>query len=213
MGPEAEPAPSTKLRGVELPRIILASSSPRRRELLSALGLGFEVRPADVDESIRDGESAFDAAERLAREKAAAAAPGAPDALVVAADTLVVLDGNALGKPRDRADARRMLALLAGRSHDVVTGVALAKAGRIVSGREVTRVVFAPMSPAEVEAYAASGEPDDKAGAYALQGIGGLFVERVEGSPSNVVGLPVRLLYTLASEFGVDLGMKIFFEV
>ncbi len=189
-----------------MPRIVLASSSPRRRELLAALGLGFDVRAADVDESIRGGESAFDAAERLAREKAAAVASGAPDALVVAADTLVVLDGNALGKPKDRADARRMLARLAGRSHEVVTGVALAKGGRIASGREVTRVFFAPMSADEVDAYAASGEPDDKAGAYALQGIGGLFVERVEGSPSNVVGLPVRLVYTLARELGVELG-------
>jgi septum formation protein len=99
-----------------------------------------------------------------------------------------------------------MLSALAGRTHDVVTGVACARGGRVISGRETTRVVFAPMTPAEVEAYAASGEPDDKAGAYALQGIGGLFVERVEGSPSNVVGLPVRLLYRLASELGVDLA-------
>jgi septum formation protein len=197
---------------VALPRIVLASASPRRRELLRALGLAFDVRAADVDEAIRGGESAFDAAERLAREKAAAVASGAPDALVIAADTLVVLDGEALGKPKDRADARRMLARLAGRAHEVVTGVALSKGGRLASGREVTRVVFAPMSPAEVEAYAASGEPDDKAGAYAVQGIGGLFVERVEGSPSNVVGLPVRLLYTLAAEMGVDLSRKILFE-
>jgi septum formation protein len=188
------------------PAVVLASSSPRRREILAALGLVFDVRSADVDESLRDGESAFDAAERLAREKAAAVAAGNGDALVVAADTLVVLDGVPLGKPRDRADARRMLALLAGRGHEVVSGVALARGGRTVSGREITRVVFAPMTPAEIEAYAASGEPDDKAGAYALQGIGGLFVARVEGSPSNVVGLSVRLLYTLAAELGIDLG-------
>jgi septum formation protein len=187
-------------------RIVLASSSPRRREILSALGLSFETRPADVDESLRDGEPAFEAAERLAREKASAVAGGAPDALVVAADTLVVLDGEALGKPKDRADARRTLSRLAGRSHEVVTGVALARAGRLVSGRDVTRVDFAPMTPGEVDAYVASGEPDDRAGSYAIQGIGGLFVARVEGSPSNVVGLPVRLLYTLASELGVDLG-------
>ena len=187
------------------PRIVLASSSPRRREILSALGLSFETRPADVDESLRDGEPAFEAAERLAREKASAVVAGDPDALVVAADTLVVLDGEALGKPKDRADARRTLSRLAGRSHEVVTGVALARNGRLVSGREVTRVLFAPMTPAEVDAYVASGEPDDRAGSYAIQGIGGLFVARVEGSPSNVVGLPVRLLYTLAAELGVDL--------
>lgn len=187
------------------PAIVLASSSPRRREILAALGLSFETRAADVDESVHDGESPFDATERLARKKAAAVAPGAPSALVVAADTLVVLDGRALGKPSDRADARRTLALLSGRSHEVVTGVALSHGGRIASGRDVTRVVFAPMTAAEIEAYVASGEPDDRAGSYAIQGKGGLFVTRVEGSPSNVVGLPVRLLYTLAAELEIDL--------
>jgi septum formation protein len=191
-----------------LPKLVLASSSPRRREILASLGLTFEARAADVDETLLPGESASDAAERLARAKAETAAAGTPEALVVAADTLVVLDGDALGKPRDRADARRMLATLSGRAHDVVTGVACAHGGRIVSGRETTRVVFAPMSGAEIAAYSATGEPDDKAGAYALQGIGGLFVERVEGSPSNVVGLPVRLLYRLASELGVDLAVR-----
>jgi len=191
-----------------LPRILLASTSPRRRELLSSLGLPFDVRAADVDETLLPGEGAFDGAERLARAKAGAAAVWAPEALVVAADTLVVLESVTLGKPKDRGDARRMLAALAGRAHDVVTGVACAHGGRIVSGRETTRVVFAPMSPAEIEAYAATGEPDDKAGAYAVQGIGSLFVERVEGSPSNVVGLPVRLLYRLAGELGVDLALK-----
>lgn len=190
------------------PSIVLASSSPRRREILASLGLSFDVRATDVDETLRAGESPYDAAERLAREKAAAAGHEADGALVVAADTLVVCDGEALGKPRDRADARRMLSLLAGRAHEVVSGVALALGGRIVSGREVTRVVFAPMTKAEIEAYAASGEPDDKAGAYALQGIGGLFVTRVEGSSSNVVGLPVRLLYTLAAEMGMDLSER-----
>ena len=189
-----------------MPRIVLASSSPRRREILASLGVTFEVRAADVDETLLPGESAGDGAERLAREKAAAVAPGAGGSLVVAADTLVVLDGEPLGKPRDRADARRMLAALAGRAHEVVSGVALARDGRTASGRELTRVVFAPMTPAEIEAYAATGEPDDKAGAYALQGIGALFVERVEGSSSNVVGLPVRLLYRLAGELGVDLA-------
>ncbi len=165
------------------------------------------MRASNVDESLRPGESAFDAAERLARAKAAAAA-GASEVLVVAADTLVVLEGVALGKPKDRADGRRMLEALSGRAHDVVTGVACALGGRIVSGRETTRVVFAAMSVAEIAAYAATGEPDDKAGAYAVQGIGGLFVERLEGSPSNVVGLPVRLLYRLASRLGVNLAVR-----
>ena len=191
-----------------LPKLVLASSSPRRREILASLGLTFEARAADVDKTLLPGDSASVAAERLARAKAETAAAGTPEALVVAADTLVVLDGDALGKPRDRADARRMLATLSGRAHDVVTGVACAHGGRIVSGRETTRVVFAAMSGAEIAAYSATGEPDDKAGAYAMQGIGGLFVERVEGSPSNVVGLPVRLLYRLASELGVDLAVR-----
>jgi septum formation protein len=190
------------------PKIVLASSSPRRREILASLGLRFEARATDVDETLLPGESAFDAAERLARAKAGAAAAGAPEAFVVAADTLVVLESVALGKPKDGGDVRRMLAALAGRAHDVVTGVACAHGGRIVSGRETTHVVFAPMSPAEIEAYATTGEPDDKAGAYAVQGIGSLFVERVEGSPSNVVGLPVRLLYRLARELGVDLALR-----
>ncbi|MFI5121029.1 MAG: Maf family protein [Thermoanaerobaculia bacterium] len=190
------------------PGLILASSSPRRRELLASLGLTFAVRGADVDESLLPGEDPSDAAERLARAKARAAAVGAPEALVIAADTLVVLESVALGKPKDRGDVRRMLAMLSGRAHDVVTGVSCALGGRIVSGRETTRVVFAPMSPAEIEAYAATGEPDDKAGAYGLQGIGGFFVERVEGSSSNVVGLPVRLLYRLAKVLGVDLALS-----
>jgi septum formation protein len=188
--------------------IVLASGSPRRKEILASLGLRFETRAADVDETLLPGESAFDGAERLARVKAAAAAAGEPEALVVAADTLVILEGEALGKPRDRGDARRMLAALSGRAHEVVTGVACALGDRIVSGRETTSVVFAPMSPAEIEEYAETGEPDDKAGAYALQGIGGLFVERVDGSPSNVVGLPVRLLYRLAKDLGIDLALR-----
>ena len=184
--------------------ILLASSSPRRREILASLGLEFDVRSADVDETLRPGESAYDAAERLAREKAAAVAASDAGALVVAADTLVVLDGEALGKPRDRAEARRMLRVLAGRAHDVVSGVALSRDGRTPSGREITRRVFAPMTDHEIDAYVESGEADDKAGAYGLQGIGGLFVTRVEGSSAHGVGRPVRLLYALARELDVD---------
>ena len=129
-----------------------------------------------------------------------------PDgALVIAADTIVVLDGEAINKPADRDDAARMLRRLSGRRHEVVTGVAVARGGRTVSGREVCGVVFAAMAEDEVLRYASTGEPDDKAGAYALQGIGSLFVEAVHGSPSNVVGLPIRLLYALAKELDVDL--------
>jgi septum formation protein len=186
------------------PRILLASSSPRRRQLLASLGLDFEVRDADVDETLAPGEDPFAAAERLARAKAAAVGENG-DALVIAADTLVVLEGEALGKPRDREDARRMLRRLSGRRHEVVTGVALARDGRTVSGRELSEVDFAPMSEDEIARYVTTGEADDKAGAYALQGLGGLFVASVEGSPSNVVGLPLRLLARLAKELGVEI--------
>lgn len=186
------------------PLVVLASASPRRRDLLRAIGVDAVVAPTDTDESILDGEDPFDAAERLARDKAQAAA--APEgALVLAADTIVVLDGRALGKPVDRDDARRMLRALSGRTHGVVTGVALRLGGEVVSGRDVTEVVFAPLSDGEVDRYVATGEPDDKAGAYALQGIAGLFVERIDGTPSNVVGLPVRLVAQLARRLGLDL--------
>ena len=188
------------------PPLLLASASPRRLELLRALGLEPLVRPADVDETLRPGEDPHDAAERLARAKAAAVAEGAPDgAVVLAADTIVVLDGEALGKPRDDDDARRMLRALRGRGHDVVTGVALARDGILVSGRETTEVLFAPMTDEEVDAYVASGEPSDKAGAYALQGLGGLFVERITGTPSNVIGLPFRLVRRLGAEVGLQI--------
>lgn len=185
-------------------RILLASSSPRRREILSSLRLTFDVVHTNVDEALLPEEDPYEAAERLARAKAAAA--GEQDGtLVIAADTIVVLDGEAINKPESREDARRMLRRLQGRGHDVVTGVALRLGGRMVSSREVSGVVFAPMTEDEIARYAATGEPDDKAGAYALQGIGGVFVSSVEGSPSNVVGLPLRLLYALAGELGVAL--------
>lgn len=188
-----------------LPRLVLASSSPRRRELLAALGLTPEIVAAGVDETLEPGEDAFRAAERLALAKTAAVAALHPEALVIAADTLVVLDGRALGKPRDGREATEMLSALAGRAHQVVTGVALALSGRTVSGRDTTNVTFAPISAQEIARYVATDEPSDRAGAYAVQGIGGLFVTRVDGSPSNVVGLPVRLVYQLAARLGVDL--------
>jgi nucleoside triphosphate pyrophosphatase len=184
-------------------RLVLASSSPRRREILETLGLVFEIRASDVDESLAWGESPFDAAERLAREKARRVSASEAGAVVVAADTIVVLEGRPLGKPADREDAARMLRELRGRRHEVVTGLAVARDAALRSGRDVTGVVFAPMTEEEIRLYAASGEPDDKAGAYALQGIGGLFIERIEGSPSNVIGLPVRLLARLLGEVGI----------
>ncbi len=193
-------------RPVHEPRLVLASSSPRRRQLLAALGLGFEIRAAEADESLRPAESPFEAAERIACEKAArVAADAGMGVVVIAADTVVVLAGAALGKPTNRAEAVRMLRALQGRRHEVVTGLAVARDGLVVSGRDVTGVVVAPMSEEEIAVYAASGEPDDKAGAYALQGLGGIFIERVDGSPSNVIGLPVRLLARLLLEAGLPL--------
>ena len=158
-----------------------------------------------MDETLLPGESAAAAAERLARAKVGKLLPTAGEALVIGADTLVVLDGQALGKPTDRDDARRMLRALSGRRHEAVTGVAVGRGEQIFSGLDTTSVIFAAMSDDEIDRYTRSGEPDDKAGAYALQGIGGLFVERIEGSPSNVVGLPIRLLRELARKAGVEL--------
>ena len=194
------------MSGGALPPVVLASASPRRHDFLRALGIPFTVRVSSADETLEPGEDPLEAAERLARAKAAAVAASSPrESLVIAADTLVVQDGAALGKPRGREEARAMLRALSGRRHEVVTGVALVRHGTVVSGRDVTEVVFAPLDEETIARYAASGEPDDKAGAYALQGLAGLFIERIEGSPSNVVGLPVRLLYLLARRLGVDL--------
>jgi septum formation protein len=180
-----------------IPELILASGSPRRRELLEGLGVRFTVRPVDLDESPLPGEAPRDYVLRLAVEKAAAAS----GELVLAADTTVVVDGEILGKPRDDEDARRMLRLLSGREHSVLTGIALGKAAEV----DETLVRFAPLSEAEIDWYVATGEPRDKAGAYAIQGLGSLFVESVEGSYSNVVGLPIPRMYRLFARLGYDL--------
>jgi nucleoside triphosphate pyrophosphatase len=191
------------------PRLVLASASPRRSALLAGLGLTFTVRPAHLDETPRPGEPPADLVLRLARAKASAVADRAasPPELVLAADTEVILDDAPLGKPADDADAARMLRALAGRAHDVVTGVALfdGATGRMVSGVERTRVAFAPMSEREIAWYVASGEPRDRAGAYAIQGLAALFVTGVDGNWGNVVGLPLPLVYRLARELGFDL--------
>jgi septum formation protein len=184
-------------------RLILASGSPRRRQLLGELGLEFEVRPADIDETVRADESPADYVRRLAQEKACFHAQ--PDEWVLAADTTVVLDGAILGKPEDNADARRMLALIAGRSHEVLTGVALHHDGRTAVGVERTRVTLCTMSDHQLDWYSQCGEPDDKAGAYAIQGLGALFVSEIDGNYSNVVGLPLPLTRSLFEELGVDL--------
>jgi septum formation protein len=186
-------------------RIVLASASPRRRELLTLLGLRFEARAADLDEEPLPGESPAATAERLARAKAQAIDPGPGEALVLGADTVVVLDGAVLNKPRHRAEAERFLARLSGRTHDVITGLAVRACPEedTVSERVVSRVTFAPMSRDEIAWYAATGEGLDKAGAYALQGKGAVFVSAVDGSYTNVIGLPVERLYLHLKRWGV----------
>ena len=186
-------------------KLILASSSPRRAEVLADAGFTFEVVAARVDESRRTGEQAEAYVRRLAEAKARAVAGGvSPPAIVIAADTVVVMDGEVLGKPASAEDAGRMLRRLSGRTHQVLTGLAVLKipGGAARVEIETTRVTFAPLTEAEIEAYVASGEPLDKAGAYAIQGRGGRFVARVEGCYFNVVGLPLARLYRILREMG-----------
>jgi septum formation protein len=187
--------------------ILLASASPRRRELLASVGIRHDTAAAEIDESPRPGESPVPHARRLAREKAAAVAARAPGRIVLAADTIVVApDGSILGKPRSRAEAVRFLLALAGRSHRVVTAVAVRSAtGRTFDGSTTTIVRFLPYGPASARAYAATGECDDKAGAYAIQGIGALLVDRIDGNFPNVVGLPIPLAIRLLRRAGAKL--------
>lgn len=177
--------------------LVLASASPRRAELLQSAGFSFVVDPVDVDESLRPGETPEAHVRRLAREKASAGSRLHPAAPVLGADTVVVLDGAILGKPRDDADARRMLASLSGRVHHVFTGVAIARGGRVSDAVDVSSVTMAPWTDAEIADYVASGEPRDKAGAYAIQGWASRRVERLEGSWSGVVGLPIAVVHRL----------------
>lgn len=187
------------------PRLILASASPRRRDLLAGLGLELEVRPVDIDETPRPDEDPHHYVHRLARAKAAERIE--PGELVLAADTTVVLGGDILGKPEDEADARLMLRRIAGREHTVLTGVALHDGpdGDDAVHVEETRVRIAALDDEEVAWYAATGETLDKAGSYAVQGIGALFVEAVFGDYTNVVGLPLPATYRLFRELGHDL--------
>jgi septum formation protein len=176
--------------------IILASASPRRQELLRNAGISFSVQPSNIDESPLAGESAKDCAERLAKGKALAASRNYPDDFVLGADTIVVVDGVMLGKPRDEDDAVRMLRVLSRRTHEVITGVCLvAPSGRASVSSDVTVVTMGEVADEEIRAYVATGEPMDKAGGYASQGIASRWITRIEGSYSNVVGLPVALVY------------------
>ena len=174
-----------------VPQLILASQSPRRAELLGRLGLEFEIRPADIDETYIDHEMPADHAERLAREKAIAISRVAPDALVIGSDTIVLLDSDVLGKPRDRDEAVRMLMRLSGRDHEVYTAVAVARGDRMESAMERVRVRFRRLDRSECEAYVDTGEPMDKAGAYGIQGYGSSLVESIDGDYFAVMGLPV----------------------
>ncbi len=185
--------------------IILASTSPRRGDLLASLGLVFAIVDPAVDENHFSGEDPESYVVRVARSKAEAVATAMTDQLIIAADTTVALDGDVVGKPLDRLDAARILRVLSGRTHTVFTGVALALAGRMVSGVVATHVSFCQLSDAAIAWYVGTGEPDDKAGAYGMQGAGNVFVEHVDGSPSNVIGLPLALVRDLATDLGIDL--------
>jgi septum formation protein len=181
-------------------KLLLASASPRRAEILRAVGWSFETWAANIDETMKAGEAAEDAVQRLALGKAEAAAKLNKGALVLGADTTVVVDSQILEKPKDDEDARRMLGLLSGRWHDVLTGVALVRDERRAVAYERTQVRFASMTDEEIDWYVKSGEPRDKAGAYAVQGRASLFIEEIRGDYWNIVGLPVRLVYQLVNE-------------
>jgi septum formation protein len=192
---------------MSLPRLILASASPRRAELLTAAGIDFEVMPADVDESMDVEDTPEGYVRRVAQLKAEAVRPRAGDRPVLGADTIVIVGNAVLGKPSDTADAGRMLRLLSGREHTVMTGVCLinpaAESGRVQMSTTRTSVGFAALTDEEISWYVASGEPMDKAGAYAIQGLASRFVTRIDGSYSNVVGLPVALVYDLCKRAGL----------
>jgi nucleoside triphosphate pyrophosphatase len=185
-------------------KIVLASKSPRRAEILKAVGWEFEAVAANVDETRMKSEDAVSYVRRLAQTKAETVAKNiAHQGLVLGADTVVVIDGEILGQPGDDSTARRMLNLLSGKWHEVVTGIALLRTeqtSRVLIDHETTRVRFCEMTDDEIDWYVSTGEPSDKAGAYAIQGRGGIFIEEIQGDYFNIVGLPVRLLYELMSD-------------
>ncbi len=183
--------------------LILASQSPRRRELLERLGLHFTVRAADLDESMDAARPPAEEVARLSAEKAAAVDPGS--AVVIAADTVVVLDGRVLGKPRSADEAAEMLRALSGRAHQVMTGVTVRRGGRAETDTVVTDVHFRPLTEREIAAYVATGEPMDKAGAYGIQGLASIFVDRLDGDYYNVMGLPLCRLCRMLRAAGVEI--------
>ena len=192
--------------------LVLASASPRRQELLRNAGIVFEVQPADIPEDPLPGEAAKDCAERLAREKALAVARQRPHDCVLGADTVVVVggqyDGKLLGKPSYAADAARMLRLLSGREHQVITGVCLVVSGQSSVASQTTSVTLSEITEKEIADYVASGEPMDKAGAYAIQGIASRWIPRIEGDYSNVVGLPLALVFRMLREHAGEISFQ-----
>ena len=186
-------------------KIVLASQSPRRRELLGKMGLEFTTKAPEIDETALSGLPARQLVEALSREKALwAARQEDPEAIVIGSDTVVVRDGEILGKPASPAQAEEMLASLSGRSHEVCTGITVCQGDRVVSQVEVTQVTFRTLTPQEIAQYVRTGEPMDKAGAYGIQGLGALLVEGIQGDYSAVVGLPVCRLGRMLLDFGVD---------
>ena len=186
-------------------KIVLASQSPRRRELLGKMGLEFTTKAPEIDETALSGLPARQLVEALSREKALwVARQEDPEAIVIGSDTVVVRDGEILGKPASPAQAEEMLASLSGRSHEVCTGVTVCQGDRVVSQVEVTQVTFRHLTPQEIARYVRTGEPMDKAGAYGIQGLGALLVEGIQGDYSAVVGLPVCRLGRILLDFGVD---------
>ena len=182
---------------IDLPKIVLASGSPRRSEIMNSVGWPFTKDVPDIDESERDGESPEDYVRRLAREKAQAVAGSHPGEIVLAADTTVVIGGRIIGKPTDEAHAREMIEMLSGNWHEVLTGVAVARNGDAEVGMQRTRVKFVSMTDKEIEFLVSEGDPLDKAGAYAVQAQAALFIEAIEGDYWNVVGLPISLVYEM----------------
>ena len=191
------------MAGALTDRVVLASSSPRRRELLTMVGIAHEVIPADIDEAYLPGEAPLVHAQRLASSKAQTIARTAPDALVIGADTIVVIDGQVLGKPRDDAHAATMLRQLSGRTHEVFTAVAVARGARLESAVEVVSVTFRVLTENEIDAYIATREPMDKAGAYGIQGYGATIVQRIDGDFFAVMGLSLVRLVRLMAAHGV----------
>lgn len=186
-------------------KIILASQSPRRRELLERMGLvDFAVCPAQGEERAEPGLAPAQLVEQLSADKAREVAAREPEALVIAADTVVAVDGRVLGKPHSRQEAVEMLTLLSGRSHTVYTGVTVRHGGRELTGHEATQVVFARLTPEQIQAYVDTSEPMDKAGSYGIQGRGCVLVEGIRGDYYNVVGLPVYRLAGMLRQFGVE---------